>query len=107
MIFIVCANIAIPPIPEVRWYGFRRCEWYVRFGPKADAYTNSLFNHLIGCCEQRGRHSKAECLGSLDVDHQIVLGGRLYRKIGRLFALENTIDVARSTPVLVDRIGAV
>ena len=49
------------------------------------------------------RHGEAERLGGLEVDHQLVLGRRLHRQIGRLLALEDAIDVAGRAPVLVDR----
>ena len=43
---------------------------------------------------------EAERLGGLEVDHQLVLGRRLHRQIGRLLALEDAIDVAGRAPVL-------
>src|SRR5215467_2858314 len=42
------------------------------------------FNHLVGAGEQRWRHVEAERLGGLKVDHQLVLGRRLHRQVGRL-----------------------
>ena len=39
--------------------------------------------------------------------HQLVLGRRLHRKVGRLLALEDAIDVAGRAPVLVDDIRPV
>src|SRR5262249_15158467 len=48
-----------------------------------------------------------ERFGCLQVDHELVFGRRLYRKVGRLLALEDAIDVARRGPVLVDAIGRV
>src|SRR5262249_6479801 len=66
-----------------------------------------LFDHVIGLREQRRWHRYAQRLRSLEVDHQLVLGRRLYRKIGRLLAFENTIDVACGTTELIDRIRAV
>ena len=50
------------------------------------------------------RHVEAERLGGLEVDHQLVLGRRLHRQVGRLLALEDAIDVAGRAPVLVDQI---
>ena len=53
-----------------------------------------LFDHLIGAGEQHWRHFKAECLRRLEIDRQVVLGGRLHRQVGRLLALEDAVDVA-------------
>src|SRR5262249_408095 len=41
-----------------------------------------------------GRDLEANRLCGLEVDHQIVLGRRLYRQIGRLLALEDPVDIA-------------
>jgi hypothetical protein len=53
-----------------------------------------LFDHLVGACEERGRHREAECLGCFEIDHQLVLSGRLHRQVGWLLALEDAIDIA-------------
>ena len=39
--------------------------------------TAFLFDHLIGTSKQRWRHGEAECLGSLEIDGQLELGGLL------------------------------
>ena len=41
-------------------------------------------------------------LGGLEIDHQLVLGGCLHGKVGRLFPLEDAIDVSGGIAVLVD-----
>ena len=46
-------------------------------------------------------------VGSLEVDHQLVLGRRLHWQVGRLLALENAIHVPCRAPILVDDIGSV
>ena len=55
--------------------------------------------------EHGRRHVEAERLGGLEVDHQLVLGRRLHRQIGRLRALEDAVDIAGGAPVLLDKSG--
>src|SRR5262245_53319753 len=62
------------------------------------------FDHLVGTGEKRWRHGKAQRLGGLEIDDQLVLFWRLDRQIGRLLALEDTIDIASRLAVLVDEV---
>ena len=72
--------------------------------PKADI---CLIDHLVGAREQRRWYSEAERLGRFEIDHQLVLRWRLYRKIGRLLALDNAIDIAGGAPILIWIVGPV
>src|ERR1700720_3676458 len=53
------------------------------------------FDHFVSAREHHRRHVEAERLGSLEVDHQLVLGRCLHWQVRRLLALEDAIDVAR------------
>jgi hypothetical protein len=60
---------ALPPKADMVQHG---CD--VRFVPKADSCTSakrSLFDHLVGEGEQRGRYGEAERLRSLEINHQV------------------------------------
>jgi hypothetical protein len=64
----------------------------------------SLFDHLVGTGAHRRRHGEAKRFSGLEIDHQFVLGWRLYWQVGRLLALEDAIDVASRAPKLVNEI---
>ena len=55
--------------------------------------TGDLLDHLVGGRQQRFRDGEAECLGSLEVDRELELGGLLNRQVARLFALEDAADI--------------
>jgi hypothetical protein len=58
----------------------------------------------VGAGKQCPWHIKAERLGGLQVYRQLELGWRLHRKLVRPCALEDTIDVFRSAPILIDNV---
>ena len=60
------------------------------------------FDHLVRAREQQRRYVEAERLGGLEIDHQLELDRGLDRKIARFRALEDTIDIGRRTPKIVD-----
>ena len=67
----------------------------------------SLFDHLIGASQKRGRHGEAEGFCRLKIDHQFVLGRCLHRQFSGFLAFKNSIDVFSSTSELVDPIWTV
>src|ERR1700730_14243980 len=65
------------------------------------------FDHLVGAGDEGSRKIEAEGFCRLHVNHQIIFGRSLDRKIGRLLALENAIDITGRAPQLVDAMGPV
>ena len=63
-----------------------------------------LLNNLVNSGEQPRGHLDAECPGGLEVDDQFELGGSLHRQVGWLLALEDAVDVAGRSTILVDEI---
>src|SRR5262249_23620557 len=117
------ALIAVPlyapalPGPFARTRPARRCAAPARLAACAQRVAIPLpwrrvgrwtrgasFNSLGGWGEHRGRNFKPERLRGLEVDDQLVLGRRLHRQVARLLAFEDTIDVAGSAPILIEKI---
>src|SRR6516165_9578744 len=66
-----------------------------------------LLDDLVGAGEKRGWHVEAERLGGLEIDDQLVLVWRLRRKVRRLLALKNAINVASRPAELLQSIIAI
>jgi hypothetical protein len=54
-------------------------------------YRVKLLDDLVGAGDQRRGHREAKRLCSLEIDHELVFGRRLYRKIGRLVSFKNSV----------------
>jgi hypothetical protein len=52
-----------------------------------------LLDHLVGGDKEVLWDDEAECLGDLEIDDQLELGGLYDGQLGRLLALENPADV--------------
>src|SRR5262245_30739195 len=66
-----------------------------------------LLDDLVRAFKQWPRHRQASRFRGLEIDHQLVLGGRLHGQISRLFALENAIDVTGCLSKLVVEIWSI
>jgi hypothetical protein len=62
------------------------------------------FDHLVGGADKGWRQVEAKRPGGLQVDDEMKFGRCLHRQVGRLFALEDAIDISCRAPVLVDKI---
>ena len=56
------------------------------------------FDQLVGGHEQTRRHSQAERLSRFEIDHRFVLRWRLHRKVGRIGAAQDAVDIGRRLP---------
>ena len=100
----VSALVRFPPTSDIDWRG--------RYGRKVPGAAVSrcsnvgaeLFDHLVGAGKQRRWDFNADRPRGLQIDHQLVLGWRLHRQIGRLLTLKNAIHVASCVPERVNRI---
>src|SRR6516162_4877398 len=64
-------------------------------------------DHLVGSNQQTRRHSKAECLGGLEVQCGFKSGWPLYRKIGRRGATQYAVHVIRRLTRCDDTVGTI
>ena len=56
-------------------------------------HNRQLFDLLVGAHQNRQWHGKTERLGGLEVHHHLKLGRKLHRKVARLLAAQNAIDI--------------
>src|SRR5262249_23791794 len=66
-----------------------------------------LIHHLICACEYRRWHGDTEALCNLEVDDQFKSGGLLHGQGGWPGAFKDLVDVGRSSPKQVRRVGPI
>src|SRR5215510_7355694 len=80
----------------------------VCFGPIADiGDVLTLIDHFVCACEYRQWQGEAEFLRNLEIDGQFESGGLLHWQVGWPGAFEDLVDVGRSSPEQVRRVGPV
>jgi len=68
------------------------------------AWRLRAFDHLVGVRDERRRYVKAECVGSLEVEHQFELGRLLDRQIARRRPFKNLVDKVGRAATQLDEI---
>ena len=66
-----------------------------------------LLDHFVGEREQLVGYGKAERLGSLEVDDQLEFDWGLDRKLARVLALKNAIDIGRRASITINQVDPV
>jgi len=61
--------------------------------PSPQSRCAGSLDHLVRDSDDTRRNCQTERLRSVDIDHQLELGRRLYRKVDRFFALEHAAGV--------------
>src|SRR5215471_1116105 len=67
----------------------------------------SLFNQLVCELLEMKRYLQPQRFGRLKVDNKLILRRRLYRHVGWLFALQDTVNVAGGAAIQVGSIRAI
>src|SRR6266566_6460132 len=63
--------------------------------------SRTSFNYLVRKSEESGWHGEAEFFGGLQIDNQLKSGGLLDRQLGRVRALQDAIEIARGSVVVI------
>src|SRR5437773_7798009 len=67
--------------------------------PSPSSFTS--FDHLVGDSEQPWREAEAECLGGVEVDHELELDRLHDRQLAGLLALENPAGIDTSQAICI------
>ena len=66
-----------------------------------------LLNYLVDAGEQTYRNCKAEGVGGVDIDDELVFGRLLYRQFGRLSAFQNAVHIIRGAAILLRNVSTI
>jgi hypothetical protein len=66
-----------------------------------------LLDHLVGALLEMHGHIEAECLSSLEVDHQLELDPDLDWKLARLRAPQYAVGIDRRTRIIIELVISV
>ena len=64
-----------------------------------DRIRSASFDHLVGAQQERFRDCQSDRLGGRQIDDEIELGRLLDRKVSRLRAAQNLVDIVGSAAV--------
>src|SRR5215470_17473199 len=76
-------------------------------GRIAPACLAHSLDHLVGAHEQGRSDGEPKGFGSCKVENEFDLGRELYRQIGRLLALQNSVHVVGGSAIVLTQIDAI
>src|SRR6516225_11670240 len=105
-------NWLLDPAPVIRLCSSAESNFCSRSMPsgyraRAPPGRAASLDHLVCARKHRCGKVEAERFRGLEVDHQLVLGRRLHRKVGGFLALEDAIDISSGRLTGIDRIRPV
>src|SRR6266487_915600 len=74
---------------------------------RSHCFPRRSLNHLVRTQQQRLRDREAECLGGLEVDHELELGRLFDWQVTGFCALEDLVDVLRTAARQISKMCAV
>src|SRR5258708_32850141 len=101
-------EIRLPLFPRKRTQvGHRAMSVSCQQETPAPQQTAFLIDHLSGSRQQRWGDRQVESLRRLEIDNQFVVSRSLNRQVGRLLALQDTINITGCASELFDSTGPI
>ena len=69
--------------------------------------NDGLLEHLVGEREHAGRNSEGVRFGGLEINNQLEFGRLHHRQLGRLFTLEDAVNIRRRSTPLVKHVSPI